>query len=112
MKVAILCDSPLLDKALKNFLKDSITPIANSDVVISDKKREIHKPLFIIGSDEDVNLRKPFSKATLILQLERFSEDGSNYDMHSLDDLKVRIGEITEEYLQKVYDEIDRFANP
>jgi hypothetical protein len=116
MKIAVRCDSPLLEKSLNNFLKESITPIANSDIVISDKKIDIHKPLFIIGNSEHAHLRKPFSRATLLLQLERFSENRFSQNQnineaHSAEELKARIADITEEYLQKVYYEIDRYAN-
>ncbi len=61
MKVQIDCDSPLLQETLEIFLKEYI---AKNGIVISDnpKKGEI-----IIGQD----IKKPFTKTSLLLQLEK-----------------------------------------
>lgn len=66
MKVAIICDSPLLKKCLEVFLKEHLSPYSACDFVISDKAIESEKPVFVIGDDKGSNLRKPFSKSKLI----------------------------------------------
>lgn len=71
MKVAIVCQSLLLSKALKSFLAELIVPYKQCDFVISDKKIELDKPIFHIatsGGELDI----PFSKSSLILSLEKF----------------------------------------
>lgn len=66
--ISILCDSPLLKRALESLLKGRISPYASCDLVISDKPRAIDKPVLIIGE----HLPKPFSRTQLLLLLERF----------------------------------------
>ncbi len=66
MKVAIVCDSPLLKKCLEVFLKDYLSSYSACDFVISDKAIDSEKPVFVVGDDKGSNLRKPFSKSKLI----------------------------------------------
>lgn len=71
MKVAIICQSLLLSRALKSFLGDRVVPYKQCDFVISDKKIELDKPIFFLGVTEgDVSI--PFSKATLMVGLEHY----------------------------------------
>lgn len=71
MKIALACQSVLLEKSLEIFLKNYITPYKQCDFVISDKKIEIEKPLFYIATDEsDLNI--PFSNTKLLLEIEKF----------------------------------------
>ena len=69
MKIALACQSVLLEKSLEIFLKSYITPYKQCDFVISDKEIEIDKPLFQIAND-DSDLVMPFSKSALILKVE------------------------------------------
>ncbi len=71
MKISIICDSLLLKNSLEIFLKDNITTYKNSDIVLSDKKIDIDKPLFLIGSFEDADIAVPFSKSSLLIGLEK-----------------------------------------
>ena len=66
MKVAVICDSPLLKKCLEVFLKEHLSSYSACDFVISDKAIDSEKPVFVIGDDKNSNLRKPFSKSKLI----------------------------------------------
>jgi len=63
MKIKVDCDSPLLQESLEIFLKEFIS---EDGVVISDNPQ---KGDIIIGED----IKKPFSKTSLLLQLEQFS---------------------------------------
>lgn len=111
MKIAVLCDSPLLEKTLKNFLGNNVTPLGSCDFVVSDKKRELHKPVFIIGNDEDADLHKPFSRSSLMLKLEKFYDNGYEEEgSHDIDILKKRITTITDRFLEEIYRELDKFA--
>ncbi len=71
MKVAVQCVSPLLQRSLELFLKDSLSSLKNCDVVVRDKKVFNDKQLtLLIGNDESATLQKPFSKSQLFLALE------------------------------------------
>jgi hypothetical protein len=71
MKIALVCQSLLLSRALKSFLGDMIFPYKQCDFVISDKKIELDKPVFYISSSEG-NLLIPFSKSSLSIELDKF----------------------------------------
>jgi len=61
MQYKIVCKSPLLQYALEYFLKDNLT---NNGIIITDNS-EIDG--ILIGRD----IKKPFSKTTLYIQLEK-----------------------------------------
>ncbi len=70
MKVAVVCDSPLLKRCLEVFLKNHLSSYAACDFVISDRKIDSEKPIFIISDQKKTNLKKPFSKSKLLKALE------------------------------------------
>jgi len=72
MKIALVCQSLLLSKSLKSFLKENIVVYKQCDFVISDKKIELDKPIFYISHTQGAHLQIPFSKASLYLALEAF----------------------------------------
>ena len=61
MKVKINCDSPLLQESLEIFLKEFLD---EEGIIISDNP---NKGDIIIGKD----IKKPFTKVSLILQIEK-----------------------------------------
>ena len=61
MKVKIECNSSLLQKSLEHFLKEYID---ENGILITDN---IEKDGIIIGKD----IKKPFTKTSLILQLQK-----------------------------------------
>ena len=75
MRVAIKCESPLLQRSLEIFLEKDLSPIKNCDVVVSDQKLDIDKKVVYISSESDANLIKPFSKSQLVLALEKVMKD-------------------------------------
>jgi len=74
MKIALACQSILLEKSLEIFLKNYLSSYKQCDFVISDKRVEIDKPLFFI-STENSDLNVPFLKSSLILSLEKFHKE-------------------------------------
>lgn len=67
MKVAIQCDSPLLQRSLELFLEGHLSSIRQCDILIRDRPiRDERHPTFVIGSGPDSDLLKPFTKAQLI----------------------------------------------
>lgn len=61
MKIKVECNSPLLQYTLEYFLKDFLD---DNGVVITDNPE---KKALIIGKD----IKKPFTKTSLLLQLEK-----------------------------------------
>lgn len=73
MKLTIMCQSLLLEKALELFLKPYVVPYKQSDFIVCDYKVETNKPQFRLKSS-DSKIPFPFSKSTLLLSLEKFSQ--------------------------------------
>ncbi|MDQ7042155.1 MAG: hypothetical protein Q9M34_01350 [Sulfurimonas sp.] len=71
MKIAAQCNSPLLQKSLELFLDKHLCSYNKCDIVVRDKPCLDDERCFYIGSDEKADLKKPFSKAQLILALEK-----------------------------------------
>jgi hypothetical protein len=67
LKVAIQCDSPLLQRSLELFLEGHLSSIRQCDILIRDKdiRDDVH-PTFVIGVNGSCDLVKPFSKAQLL----------------------------------------------
>jgi hypothetical protein len=73
MKLAIMCQSLLLEKALTLFLKPYIVPLKQCDFVVSDYKIAADVPQFKIKTP-DSDLIFPFSKSALLIALDKFSK--------------------------------------
>ena len=72
MKVAVQCESALLQRSLELFLENHLSSLKQCDVVIRDKKvMDSHHSLYISGT-EDADIKKPFSRSQLYLALEKF----------------------------------------
>ena len=72
MKVAIECDSPLLQKSLENFLEGYLSSSHSCDMILSDHEIAGKSNVLRIGSDKDAYIQKPFSKSQLLLKLEHY----------------------------------------
>lgn len=71
MKISFECECILLQKALMLFLGKFAARRKDCDLIISDKKIEANKPIFIIGENSPY-LKFPFNKQDLICTLEDF----------------------------------------
>ncbi|MCI4407432.1 MAG: hypothetical protein JHC35_09165 [Sulfuricurvum sp.] len=123
MKVAIQCDSPLLQRSLELFLEGSLTSLRQCDILIRDKSiHDDQYPTFIIGSDESADLIKPFSKAQLLHALNQKFESGkhpvletsdepieSNNEKVSFEILERHIDKLTREYQANILKAIRAF---
>lgn len=80
MKVAIQCDSPLLQRSLELFLDGHLSSLRQCDILIRDKDiRDEQHPTFVIGVSETSDLIKPFSKAQLLHALnQKFDSKNNN----------------------------------
>ncbi|QOP46151.1 hypothetical protein [Sulfurimonas paralvinellae] len=75
MRVAVECQSPLLQKSLELFLNKYLSASKKCDIIIRDEACLGDKRCFYIGSEADADLQKPFSKSQLILALEKRYEE-------------------------------------
>ena len=92
MKYKIICSSPLLQYTLEYFLKEYLS---NDGVIITDNK---NIDGILIGKD----IKKPFTKSSLILQLEKISFTKSNTSEKNLENLTF------EEKLEKLIDKFKK----
>ncbi|MEA1892812.1 MAG: hypothetical protein U9N33_08880 [Campylobacterota bacterium] len=112
MKVAVECQSPLLQKSLELFLSSYQSSLKQCDIVVRDFKVKDDEKTFYISQDKDSDLVKPFSKSALVLALERRYETISSKNQKELSDinnekidfsiLEKRIEQLTREYQQNI----------
>jgi len=94
MKVKIDCDSPLLEHSLKYFLKDYLS---DNGIVITDNPQ---KDGLLIGKD----IIKPFTKTTLLLQLEKHIPAKESFEEKLdklIDDFAKKLKNLIKEYYGK-----------
>lgn len=121
MKIAIECRSPLLQKSLELFLARYLSSKKHCDIIVSDEPCLDDTRCFYIASNEDADLKKPFSKSQLILALEKRykrtslltnvkeelsepSEESINFEI-----LEKRIESLTQEYQRNILNTIRAF---
>jgi hypothetical protein len=124
MKVAIACESPLLQRSLELFLEGRLSSQRHCDIVVRD--HEIHNDehlSLIIGTAANVDLQKPFSKAQLFhalankLDTTKQAVDLSNSDVReelvetdvSFDILERHIEKLTREYQSNILKAVRAF---
>lgn len=72
MKVALVCESPLLKKSLELYLKENVSTYEACDFVISDRAVKSKKPVLYIGKRKDATLTVPFSKEQILSKAQQF----------------------------------------
>jgi hypothetical protein len=75
MKIAVECQSPLLQKSLELFLANYLSSLKQCDVVVRDIECLNDERCFYVSSQADADLVKPFSKSQLIIALEKRYEE-------------------------------------
>ena len=122
MKVAVQCESPLLQRSLELFLHKLLSSLKQCDVVLRDRKiLDSHHSLFV-SSDEDADIKKPFSSSGLDLALEKFYDKIVNiesvkaYDEEVLNSsqdpyllLEEKIETLTQEYKNNLLKVVKEF---
>lgn len=107
MKVAVQCDSPLLQRSLELFLDGYLSSKRQCDVLIRDKAiLDDEYPTFFITQDSKTDLIKPFSKVQLIEALHQKLESVQSIDQNKektdgLDESRVGF-EILEHHIEKL----------
>lgn len=75
MKVAVQCESPLLQRSLETFLASHLSTLKQCDVVVRDRRTEDERvPSLVISNSEEGMLSKPFTRSQLMLALEQMVE--------------------------------------
>ncbi len=72
MKVAVVCESPLLQRSLELFLDQHLSSLKQCDLVLRDKKVMDSHHCLVISDSADADIKKPFSKTQLFLALDNF----------------------------------------
>ena len=125
MKIAVECQSPLLQKSLELFLTKYLSSKKQCDIVVRDEECLNDERCFYVSSDENADLVKPFSKSQLILALEqrykKFNKDEilaeyeDEIDQESpsepldFDILEKRIDFLTQEYKENILKAVRAF---
>ncbi len=121
MKVALDCNSILLQKSLEIFLVNYLCSKKQADIIVTDKPSLKDSKYFYISTKKEADLIKPFSKAELILALERrynLQQIEPLADMVEKKDLKEkldfsilerRIDQLTQEYKHNIIRAIKAF---
>lgn len=110
-----MCESMLLQDALSYYLKDILTTFNDCEFVISDTPLQISKPLCIIGSTSQSDIKKPFTQVSLSKDLQNFYHHKvkstkiiantipENFLNIKNPELKLQIDSILEEFSSKIY---------
>ena len=81
MKVAVQCESPLLQRSLELFLEGHLSSLKQCDVVVRDFKSDDDSHLSLyISNDETADILKPFSRSQLYLALEQILKQHDDAD--------------------------------
>jgi hypothetical protein len=125
MKLQIECNSPITQKTLENFLSEYISFSVNDkndfDFILTDKKKEnfkniSNKKIITVSFDEDSDIKRPFTKKELEVQLRLLSQKTTHlskldsiFSGESLEELELEISRITKIYLDEVHRIIREF---
>jgi hypothetical protein len=110
VKVAIQCDSPLLQRSLELFLEGNLSSLRQCDILIRDKNiRDDQYPTFVVGAEESSDLIKPFSKAQLLHALNQMHESQKYAPVATEDEKPVSEEEgVSFEILERHIDKLTR----
>jgi hypothetical protein len=119
MKIAVECQSPLLQKSLEIFLTKHLSSKKNCDIIVRDTPCLNDDKCFYIASDPEADLIKPFSKSQLILALEKRDalknpkkskkERVESAQTMGFEILERRIDALTDEYKKNIINTVKAF---
>lgn len=125
MKVAVECQSPLLQKSLELFLSKHLCSLKQCDIVVRDVECLNDERCFYVSNHKNADLMKPFSKSQLILALEKRYEELKEDDVvedevvqsseklenepMDFDILEKRIEYLTKEYQENILRAVKAF---
>ena len=121
MKVAVECQSPLLQKSLELFLANYLSSLKQCDIVVRDIECLNDERCFYVSNKPNADLVKPFSKSQLIIALEKrydeLKEDEPeveestevNSEPMDFEILEKRIEFLTKEYQENILRAVKAF---
>ena len=117
MKIAVECQSPLLQKSLELFLSNYLSSIKQCDIVLRDRECLGNTRCMYISSDKNADIIKPFSKSQLIMNIEERYKELYNETLHDNSDeesmdfsiLEKRIEQLTQEYQENIIRSVKAF---
>ena len=116
MKIAVECQSPLLQKSLEIFLAKHLSSKKHCDILIRDTPCVNDERCFYVSSDSGADLIKPFSKSQLILALEKrdslMNSKETKLDKEEPMDFEIlerRIDALTDEYKTNIINAVKAF---
>ena len=121
MKVAVECQSPLLQKSLELFLANYLSSLKQCDIVVRDIECLNDERCFYVSNKPNADLVKPFSKSQLIIALEKrydeLKEDEPeveestevNSEPMDFEILEKRIEFLTKEYQENILRAVKSF---
>ncbi len=72
VKIAVICESELLQKSLEVYLKDMLAPLEECDFVLSDYQACDLKPVCLVGNAQSAHIKNPFTKESLLANCKIF----------------------------------------
>jgi len=120
MKIAVECQSPLLQKSLEIFLTKYLCSMKQCDIILRDRECLGDRRCMYISSDKNADIIKPFSKSQLILEIEKRYKElhkeilHDNYHVESANGmdfgiLEKRIEQLTQEYQENIIRSVKAF---
>jgi len=121
MKIAVECQSPLLQKSLELFLANYLSSLKQCDIVVRDIECLNDERCFYVSNKPNADLVKPFSKSQLIIALEnryaKLKEDELeveestevNNEPMDFEILEKRIEFLTKEYQENILKAVKAF---
>lgn len=113
MKICIMCESTLLQKALEYYLQEYLASYTEAEFIISDITLQIEKPVCFLNSTDDAHIKKPFTPVSLFKDLQNFyhSHIKKNIISHiipnelDLQDPKIqtKIDHLLQEFSKQIY---------
>ena len=104
MKVALVCESPLLKKSLELYLKENVSTYEACDFVISDRAVKSKKPVLYIGKRKDATISVPFSKEQMLSSAQQFYNHhlGQESDKAVMDEIVAGLNKKHKEKIEKI----------
>ena len=121
MKIAVECQSPLLQKSLELFLANYLSSLKQCDIVVRDIECLNDERCFYVSTKPNADLVKPFSKSQLIIALENRYEELKKYEPEEtleetannepmdFEILEKRIEFLTQEYQENILRAVKAF---
>ncbi len=116
MKLCIMCQSTLLQKALEYYLAEFLTSYKDCEFVLCDTHLNINKPICLLNNSNASHIKKPFTPVSLFKDLQDFYHTkikkhlqlSSNIIpkelLHIQDPkLQTKIDHILQEFSQRIY---------